>query len=110
MEKATCDALIIGAGPAGTTAAFALASHGLKVVLLDRRDFPRPKLCGGLLTWKTIQVLESVFQIGRRTLAANGVVRHATREYMLADSGRRSVCRTLDYPFHLVDRQTYDHL
>jgi geranylgeranyl reductase family protein len=109
MEKATCDALIIGAGPAGTTAAFVLASRGLKVVLLDRRDFPRPKLCGGLLTWKTIQVLESVFQISPQTLAANGVVRHATREYMIADRGRRSVCRTLDYPFHLVDRQTYDH-
>ena len=109
MEKATCDALIIGAGPAGTTAAFALATYGLKVVLLDRRDFPRPKLCGGLLTWKTFQVLESVFQTSPRALAAQGIVRHATREYMLAGHGRRSVRRTLDYPFHLVDRQTYDH-
>jgi len=47
MEKATCDALIIGAGPAGTTAAFALATYGLKVVLLDRRDFPGPSCAGG---------------------------------------------------------------
>lgn len=38
MEKATSDVLIIGAGPAGTTAAFILASRGLKVVLLDRKD------------------------------------------------------------------------
>jgi geranylgeranyl reductase family protein len=109
MEKATCDVLIIGAGPAGTTAAFALASRGFKVALLDRRQFPRPKLCGGLLTWKTMQVLERVFRTSPRTLAARGMILHATREYMLAGRGRRAVRRTLDYPFHLVDRQAYDH-
>lgn len=110
MEKATCDVLIIGAGPAGTTAAFILASRGLKVVLLDRRDFPRPKLCGGLLTWKTIHLLERLFQISPRTLAANGVLLHAAREYGVYDRCRREVRRRLDYPFHLVDRTAYDHL
>jgi menaquinone-9 beta-reductase len=109
MGKATYDALIVGAGPAGSTAAFLLASCRLKVALLDRRDFPRPKLCGGLLTWKTIRLLETVFQITPRTLAENDVLRHATREYAVCDRCRREVLRTLDHPFHLVDREAYDH-
>lgn len=110
MGKATYDALIVGAGPAGSTAAFILASRGLKVALLDRRDFPRPKLCGGLLTWKTIRFLEAVFHITPRTLAAKGALRHATREYGVFDRCRREVRRRIDHPFHLVDRESYDHL
>lgn len=55
MDAETCDVLIVGAGPAGSTAAFMLAGRGLKVALLDRRTFPRPKFCGGLLTWKTVR-------------------------------------------------------
>ena len=109
MEKAAYDALIVGAGPAGSTAAFLLASYGLKVALLDRRDFPRPKLCGGLLTWKTIRLLETVFHITPRTLAENGVLRHAIREYRVSGRCRRGVRRTLDHPLHLVDREAYDH-
>jgi geranylgeranyl reductase family protein len=108
MEKATCDALIIGAGPAGSTAAFLLASRGFKVLVLDRKNFPRPKLCGGLLTWKAIQTLESVFGIGPRALAGHGIIHHSSREYLIAGRGRRALRRTLDYPFHLVDRQAYD--
>jgi geranylgeranyl reductase family protein len=103
-----CDVVIVGAGPAGSTAAFLLASRGLKVHLLDRRNFPRPKLCGGLLTWKTIQTLERVFQTGPRALASSGIIRSASREYMVADRCGRRICRTLAYPFHLVDRKTYD--
>ncbi|MGE5255022.1 MAG: NAD(P)/FAD-dependent oxidoreductase [Hyphomicrobiales bacterium] len=108
MRNATSDVLIIGAGPAGSTAAFILASRGFKVQLLDRREFPRPKLCGGLLTWKTIQILERVFQISSQTLASIGIIRHATREYVVADRHGRRRCRRLDYPFHLVDRKAYD--
>ncbi len=38
---------VVGAGAAGGAAAFHLAKRGLKVVLLDRTAFPRPKPCGG---------------------------------------------------------------
>jgi geranylgeranyl reductase family protein len=102
------DVLIVGAGPAGSTAAFLLASCGLKVHLLDRQHFPRPKLCGGLLTWKTIQALERVFQTGAQALTSIGIIRSASREYMVADRCGRRICRTLGYPFHLVERKVYD--
>ena len=39
--------LIVGAGPAGATAAFSLARAGVPVRLIDRAPFPRNKPCGG---------------------------------------------------------------
>ena len=50
------DTVVIGAGPAGSTAAYILACRGYRVALVDKRHFPRPKLCAGVLTWKTIRL------------------------------------------------------
>ena len=41
-----CDALVIGAGPAGSACAQMLARAGLHTVLVDQHDFPRDKVCG----------------------------------------------------------------
>ena len=38
--------LVVGAGPAGSAAAAALARLGVPVTLVDRRSFPREKICG----------------------------------------------------------------
>ena len=48
----TLSIAIVGAGPAGATAARLLASKGARVTLLEARRLPRPKLCGGGLTPK----------------------------------------------------------
>jgi geranylgeranyl reductase family protein len=110
MGDVSCDALIIGAGPAGSTAAFLLASRGLRVILLDRSRFPRPKLCGGLLTWKTLRTVQEIFQVGPHLLHTRGIAHHACRNYTVSGRGRRGLQGTLDEPFHLVDRRAYDHL
>jgi geranylgeranyl reductase family protein len=41
-----CDVLVIGAGPAGSSAAYWLARFGAKVILADKAHFPRSKPCG----------------------------------------------------------------
>jgi geranylgeranyl reductase family protein len=41
------DVVVVGAGPAGSSAARVAAEHGAKVLLLDRAAFPRYKTCGG---------------------------------------------------------------
>lgn len=56
------DAVIIGAGPAGSHLGFLLARTGVKVAIVDQAVFPRDKLCGGLLTKKTLTLLEKAHQ------------------------------------------------
>jgi flavin-dependent dehydrogenase len=51
------DILIAGAGPAGCAAAYDLAQAGRHVILLDKRNFPRPKACACGLTRKTLKAL-----------------------------------------------------
>jgi geranylgeranyl reductase family protein len=46
----TADVLVVGAGPAGAAVARRVAAEGARVVLLERRPFPRPKPCGDSLT------------------------------------------------------------
>lgn len=52
------DVLVVGAGPAGSTAALRLAAAGRDVVLLDRACFPRSKVCGDGLTPRAIDGLD----------------------------------------------------
>jgi len=49
------DVIITGAGPAGTMAAFELAGHDIDVLVIDKAEFPRYKVCGIGLTHKILQ-------------------------------------------------------
>jgi geranylgeranyl reductase family protein len=46
----SADVIVVGAGPGGSAAAYWLASSGLDVVLLEKTQFPREKVCGDGLT------------------------------------------------------------
>jgi geranylgeranyl reductase family protein len=52
----TYDAIVAGAGPAGSTTARLLAERGASVLLLDRHHFPRDKPCGGGVTLRAASV------------------------------------------------------
>ena len=48
------DAVVVGCGPAGNTAAYHLAAGGARVLILERETMPRDKVCGGGLSAKTL--------------------------------------------------------
>lgn len=51
------DVLIVGGGPAGSTLAYCLKHTGLKIGILDRKSFPRQKICAGWVTPEVMRLL-----------------------------------------------------
>jgi flavin-dependent dehydrogenase len=78
--------LILGAGPAGCSAAIAIARAGASPLLLDRDEEARDQLCGGFLSWRTVTQLRAL-GVDPATLGAPRVERLAliagTREAVL---------------------------
>lgn len=65
------DVLIVGAGPAGSAAAFFAAKQGLSALLIDAEEFPRDKTCGDGLTPRATH-----------QLAKMGLLDHITERYL----------------------------
>lgn len=71
------EVLVVGAGPAGSVAALILARHGVRVRLVDRAHFPRPKLCGDTLNPGALAMLDRLgvsTRIRDRALPVTGMV------------------------------------
>jgi flavin-dependent dehydrogenase len=58
------DVVVIGGGPAGSSAAIRLARSGRRVRLYEKARFPRPKLCGGFLSPESLADLENLEILG----------------------------------------------
>lgn len=52
------DVIIVGGGPAGSSAAHRLQKAGQNVLILDKQEFPRLKLCAGWITPEVLEALE----------------------------------------------------
>ena len=52
------DAIVVGGGPAGSSAAWKLRQGGAQVLVLDKERFPRLKLCAGWITPEVVRDLE----------------------------------------------------
>ena len=92
------DVAVVGAGPAGSSAARAAAAAGARVVVLDRAAFPRYKTCGGGL-------------IGPSLAALPGAppTRTSITRVSLSLSGGRRRTRTVDQPcLQMVTRAELD--
>ena len=69
----TADVLVVGAGPAGSSAAWHLATAGLDVAVVEKARFPREKVCGDGLTPRGVKALTDM---GVDVSPAAGWVRH----------------------------------
>lgn len=56
----TFDAIIIGAGPSGSTAAIRLAEAGWSVAIVEKREFPRRKVCGECIAASNLPLLDAL--------------------------------------------------
>jgi len=100
-----CDVIVIGAGPAGSSAAYFLAQAGAAVVLIDAKRFPRHKPCAGWLSRKAVEAFPLVDRARRRVGAAafKRMVFHSPDLAQTAEFKRRS------HLGYVVDRDAFDH-
>jgi menaquinone-9 beta-reductase len=96
------DVVVVGAGPAGSSAALAARRSGASVLLLDRAAFPRDKACGDGIAPHTFDVL--------RELGVSGVEEGFTPVPALHLVGPRghSVVRPLRRPDYTIPRTVFD--
>jgi geranylgeranyl reductase family protein len=94
------DAIVVGAGPAGSTAAYRLAEAGKSVLLLDRARFPRDKPCGGGVTERAARLLP---------FSIDPVVEDTATAVDLRLKYRRTIARNGDVPLvYLTQRARLD--
>ena len=96
------DAIVVGAGPAGSTAARELAASGARVLILDRASFPRYKACGGGIPLRTERLLP--FPI-------DAVIEDSVSRLEVSWRGKMRFVRESGTPFaHMVMRERFDQL
>ncbi|HHY38179.1 MAG TPA: NAD(P)/FAD-dependent oxidoreductase [Clostridia bacterium] len=99
----TYDVIIVGAGPAGSTVARLCAAEGLETLLLDKKEFPREKPCGGGLTLAAVNELE------KTGLDLPPDIPEAKAYMFRAFSGHRRIEVSFAEPYcYLVKRATFD--
>jgi len=103
------DILIAGAGPAGCAAAYDLARAGKRVLLLDRRTFPRPKACACGLTRKTLKALRySVDPVIERVCKEIVLQRAANSRDNVADKSAEVRIRSRNSIWAMAVRERFD--
>jgi len=90
------DVLVVGAGPAGSSAAIHLARGGARVLLADRARFPRDKPCGGGLTGRAVRHLPC---------DVSPVVEHVVDRFVLRVGYRGSFARSSEGPLILMTQR-----
>lgn len=101
----SCDVLIVGGGPAGSTCARQLRAAGLDVLVMDRQRFPRDKVCAGWITPAVVAALGLDVEDYRR-----GRVFQPITGFLTGMEGRRPVSTSYREPVSYgIRRCEFDH-
>jgi menaquinone-9 beta-reductase len=76
------DLLIIGGGPAGSSAAITAARLGAQVLLLERGRFPRQKVCGEFISAESLDLLRGLLGLRHEALLRDAVRIHGARVFL----------------------------
>jgi geranylgeranyl reductase family protein len=88
------DLIVVGAGPAGATTALFARRAGLRVLLLDKRRFPRDKTCGDAVARKSLGIVRELGLLD----AVRSQIHEPIRSAVLCSPNRKSLRIDLDGP------------
>ncbi len=109
-NKNSYDVIVVGGSIAGSTAGYILSKLGLDVLIIDKEKFPRKKLCGGIVTLKTLHLLNKIYGETYSSLKQKKILDYITNDYEITYRMRRSILKTTSkYPYIFVDRTVYDN-
>ncbi|MHA1409790.1 MAG: NAD(P)/FAD-dependent oxidoreductase [Candidatus Odinarchaeia archaeon] len=106
MNNKKFDVIIIGGGPAGSITALRLNQEGLSTVVVDRKKFPREKVCGGLLTKAASDFLDDYLD-----LKIDVEIFETPTElglYFIPPTGKRNSVKVKNYSLLNVSRTKFD--
>ena len=78
---------VVGAGPAGATAARMLAERGAEVTCYEARRFPRQKPCGGGLTPKSLKLIpDDALRVAVATISQTEIASGGRLDFLASSS------------------------
>lgn len=96
------DVVIVGAGPSGSILSYELAQHGIRVLLIDKKKFPRNKACAGGLTRRAMSVVP--FDL-------DGIIEDYTYTAKMLIKNKVIYNKTFDEPIiGMVMRKNFDNM
>jgi flavin-dependent dehydrogenase len=105
LSSSLIDVIVVGGGPAGSTAALSLAAAGARVRVLDRAEFPRNKPCGGGLSMRVL-VRFPYLQGALERIATH----YVSRLYLEGPDGRSAVIESAEPAALMIRRVEFDAL
>ena len=96
--------VILGAGPAGISAAYLLKKAGVDCLLVDKKGFPKDKCCGGMPTEKTVNLIYNLGIELDESLIKN-VIKSVNMKY------KNNLLMTfpINRPMYMTQRSELDH-
>jgi geranylgeranyl reductase family protein len=99
------DIIVVGGGPAGSTAGHKLGQSGARVLLLDKATFPREKPCGGALSARVLDRFPHVREFFK---SGEVSVKPVSRVHLEAPDGTRVTYQQVETLLYLVRRGEFD--